>query len=401
MTETLLPTEKSELRSAFVAPLDRIEIREAGDGGGEFTLTGHAAVFDRWSEELWTFAGTFRERIASGAFEQVLKGKPDVRLLFNHDGLALARTKSGTLELSEDDEGLRVWARLAPTGVASDLRMAMQRGDVDQMSFAFTIAEDEWHEDHDSEEIERTILRVDELFDVSVVTFPAYPDTSVAMRELRAAAQAGKLHLRTVIPFRATPKAEEGSPWDGPGEVARADVDDLRAMCCWYDSNAPENKGSYKLPHHRASDSHLVVWRGVRAAMGRLMQADIPQDDKRGCHSHLAKHYDQFDKEAPNFDDLARALSLDLSDEAYETREALGQAVAQAETDSAGQEAVPIGAEAETDPPVDDERDVSASAEIDPAVGGKDALDLLRLHSKERVQAEKESYLRLLKEITR
>lgn len=185
----------AEQRVAFVASIDHVEVRESGEGNGDYTLTGHAAVFDRWSEDLDTFAGSFREKIAAGAFADVLKRKPDVRLLFNHDGLALARTKSGTLELSEDEEGLRVWARLAPTSTATDLRIAMQRGDIDQMSFAFTVAEDSWHEDKDSDEVERVILRVGDLFDVSVVTFPAYPDTDAAVRELRAAAAAGKISL--------------------------------------------------------------------------------------------------------------------------------------------------------------------------------------------------------------
>lgn len=193
MTEILEPAKSPELRSAFVAELRDVEVRQSGNGE-EFTLTGYAAVFDKWSEDLWTFAGTFREKISPGAFADVLASKPDVRLLYNHDGLTLARTKSETLELTEDEEGLRVWARLAPTSMAQDLRMAMQRGDVDQMSFAFTIAEDEWHEDHDTEEVERTILRVGELFDVSVVSFPAYPDTEATMRELRSAAEKGKIH---------------------------------------------------------------------------------------------------------------------------------------------------------------------------------------------------------------
>lgn len=388
MTETLMPAARSELRSAFIASLDSIELRESASGNGDFTLTGHAAVFDRWSEDLFTFAGSFRERIAPGAFTDVLKRKPDVRLLFNHDGMALARTKSGTLELSQDEDGLRVWARLAPTTTASDLRLAMQRGDVDQMSFAFTVAEDEWHEDHEEETIERTIIRVGELYDVSVVTFPAYPDTSVTMREIREAAREGKVHLRTVIPFRETPKAEADAAWDGPAEVARADVDDLRAMCAWYDSNAPENKGSYKLPHHRASESHPVVWRGVRAAMQRLMQADIPQDDKRGCHSHLARHYEQFDKDAPDFDDLARAQGFDLPEEAYESREALHDAVARAETDPAGQ--APSG-----------DSEEAAPAERDPADAEEDPLAALRSRTTEALQRERESYLRLLKELTR
>lgn len=186
MTETIE-------RSAFVASLTDVELRESGNGK-EFTLAGHAAVFNSWSEDLGFGGSTFRERIAEGAFTQVLKSNPDVRLLFNHDGMTLARTKSGTLDLTEDDQGLKVWARLSPDmQIARDLRAAMQRGDIDQMSFAFTVAEDDWHEDHDTDEIERTITRIGDLFDVSVVSFPAYPDTDAAIREIRAAAAAGKI----------------------------------------------------------------------------------------------------------------------------------------------------------------------------------------------------------------
>lgn len=212
MTETTVPAAESGIRSAFVAHVDRVEVRESGEGNGDFTLTGHAAVFDKWSEDLSTWAGSFRERIARGAFKEVLSRKPpaDVRLLFNHDGMALARTKSGTLELTEDKDGLRVWARLAPTSTATDLRMAMQRGDIDQMSFAFTVAEDEWHEDHDTDEIERTITRIGDLYDVSVVTFPAYPDTDAVIREIRAAATAGKI-TAPVAPAETDPAGSAAS----------------------------------------------------------------------------------------------------------------------------------------------------------------------------------------------
>jgi Escherichia/Staphylococcus phage prohead protease len=267
MTETLMPAEPRELRSAFVAHVDRVEVRESGEGSGEFTLTGHAAVFNRWSEDLATWAGSFRERIAKGAFGDVLKRKPDVRLLFNHDGLALARTKSGTLELSEDDEGLRVWARLAPTSTAMDLRMAMQRGDIDQMSFAFTVAEDEWHEDHETDEIERTIVRVGDLFDVSVVTFPAYPDTAAALREIRTAAAAGKI----TIPDEPVARAETdpaGTETVPGGAEAETDppADEAR------DADAPAEtdpavggtpleqlKQRSKTALHAAGERHLLI----------------------------------------------------------------------------------------------------------------------------------------------
>lgn len=225
MTSLATGTTAAPVRRSLIASVDQLEWRKSSNGA-DYTLTGHAAVFDQWSEELWTFAGTFRERIAAGAFAHVLAQKPDVRLLFNHDGnFALARTKSGTLELTEDDTGLRVWARVAPTSYATDLRLAMQRGDIDQMSFAFTVGEDEWHEDHDTEQVERTILRVDELFDVSVVTFPAYPDTDATMRELRAAADAG--WIAAVRTDADTPRETKEEPVAQP-ETDAADTADSR-----------------------------------------------------------------------------------------------------------------------------------------------------------------------------
>jgi HK97 family phage prohead protease len=101
----------------------------------------------------------------------------DVRFLINHDSnLVLARTKSGTLELSEDERGLRIYARVAPYSYAEDLRIAIERGDVDQMSFAFTTEQDSWSKTEDGENLRR-VSRVKDLFDVSVVTYPAYPET--------------------------------------------------------------------------------------------------------------------------------------------------------------------------------------------------------------------------------
>lgn len=244
MTATPTPATASEPRSAFIADLHGVELRESGNGA-EFTLTGHAAVFDRWSEDLATFAGTFREKIAEGAFTRVLKTKPDVRLFFNHDGMTLARTKSGTLDLSEDDEGLRVWARLSPDmQVARDLRAAMQRGDIDQMSFAFTVAEDDWHEDHDTEEVERTITRIGDLYDVSVVSIPAYPDTDATIRELRTAADAGKIH--PAAQADTDPVGEAHDTEAAPDEPADTVADPLAALRTASHMAAEREKESYR-----------------------------------------------------------------------------------------------------------------------------------------------------------
>lgn len=136
--------------------------------------------------------------------------------------------------------------------------------------------------------------------------------------------------VRGVIPYRRYPLADPNAAWDGPAERRRADVDDLRVMCAWYDSDAPDVKASYKLPHHRASD-HYVVWNGVRAAMAALLGArggaDIPAEDRRGVYNHLARHYRDFDKEPPEFREYApeelRALFPDDFDEEFVNRQAI------------------------------------------------------------------------------
>jgi hypothetical protein len=138
-------------------------------------LSGYAAVFNDASVPL-----PFKERIAPGAFRKTLTEMPDVRLLINHEGLPLARTKNGTLTLTEDERGLRFDAELADTQEARDIYTLVQRGDVDQMSFAFRVIRQNWSKD----KTERTLTEVSLADgDVSVVTYPAYPTTSVEARQ--------------------------------------------------------------------------------------------------------------------------------------------------------------------------------------------------------------------------
>ena len=155
------------------APLARVEWRDSGAGPENKTIRGYAAVFGSMSQDL----GGFREVIAPGAFAEVLSRGPDVRLLYNHDdGAVMARTKSGTLELAEDETGLRVWARvdMADPDVQRVVPK-MVRADVDQMSFAFTVEEDDWTESAGYPL--RTIRSIGELYEVSGVPFPAYEAT--------------------------------------------------------------------------------------------------------------------------------------------------------------------------------------------------------------------------------
>ena len=164
----------------WLAPLNDADLRDDGEDG--ITFIGHAAVFDRLSEDL----GGFKERIQRGAFRKVLDRAPDVRFLLNHDeNHVMARTRSGTMELSEDPRGLRVYAKLAPTQAAKDLRVLVKRGDIDQMSFGFSMRDggrDVWTEEDGG--VVRTIVAFGGLLDVSAVTFPAYPQTDATVRSV-------------------------------------------------------------------------------------------------------------------------------------------------------------------------------------------------------------------------
>jgi hypothetical protein len=163
--------------------IKNVEARQAEDG--TMRLSGYAAVFNEDSVPL-----PFLERIAPGAFRKTLTETPDVRLLINHEGLPLARTKNGTLRLTEDEAGLYMDADLPDTQAARDLYTLVERGDVDQMSFAFRVIRQKWSEDRSRRVLTELSLSDG---DVSVVTYPAYPTTSVEAREaLRSAINAIK-----------------------------------------------------------------------------------------------------------------------------------------------------------------------------------------------------------------
>jgi HK97 family phage prohead protease len=160
-----------------------VEARQAEDG--TMTLRGYAAVFNDASVPL-----PFIETIAPGAFRKTLSETPDVRLLINHEGLPLARTKNGTMTLTEDDRGLYMDAEIADTNEGRDLYKLVERGDVDQMSFAFRVIRQKWSEDRTTRTLTEVSLADG---DVSVVTYPAYPTTTVEAREaLRTAIEAIK-----------------------------------------------------------------------------------------------------------------------------------------------------------------------------------------------------------------
>lgn len=177
--------------------LESLEIRVDGDEDKR-TIVGYAAVFDKLSKPLFGF----RERIAKGAFKKTIQ-EADIRALFNHDpNHVLGRTKAGTLRLQEDDRGLRIEIDPPDTQFARDLITSIQRRDIDQMSFGFRTIKDQWDHQPDGSVI-RTLLEV-ELFDVSPVTFPAYPQTSVKVRDyLRAMAEESRAGAHSDLDWQA------------------------------------------------------------------------------------------------------------------------------------------------------------------------------------------------------
>lgn len=153
-------------------------------------ISGYAAVFDCDSVKM----GGFVERIEPGAFAKTLR-QPDVRALLEHDPRwLLGNTASGTLRLEEDHRGLKIEIDPPDTTAGRDAVESLKRGDLKAMSFGFKTVRDSWASDG-SQQV-RTLHEVT-LFDVSLVAFPAYPDTTVALRSLQDAAPVGPgLHKR-------------------------------------------------------------------------------------------------------------------------------------------------------------------------------------------------------------
>jgi HK97 family phage prohead protease len=154
----------------------QFEIRD-DNATGVPVLHGYATTFGTTYD-----LGMFKERVNRSAFDRTLSNGPDVRLLIDHEGQPLARTRSGTLTLTPDDKGLQVHAPLDPSDPdVQRLLPKMRRGDLDQMSFAFRVPDggDSWSEDFSLRDLNEINLSGG---DVSVVTYPANPDTTVSVR---------------------------------------------------------------------------------------------------------------------------------------------------------------------------------------------------------------------------
>lgn len=178
-TRTAPPLSETPIREVRRFTAGNLELR-AGDDG-MLTFTGYASVFDApYDMYGGPDAGGWTEVVDPGAFRKTLSEKPDVQLLVNHEDLPLARTKSGTMKLSDDNTGLYVEATLDPNDPdVAALVPKVQRGDLDEMSFAFRTIRQEW----DNEYANRRLLEVSiNRGDVSIVNYGANPATSFDLR---------------------------------------------------------------------------------------------------------------------------------------------------------------------------------------------------------------------------
>jgi HK97 family phage prohead protease len=173
MKEKRQDESEREIRTAHITDW---KVRTADNGGR--SIAGHVAVFNQPTDMYF-----FREQIAPGAFKSAI-GRDDIRATFNHNpDMVLGRNKAGTLTLSETDKGLYMDVQPPDTQWARDLIVSIERGDINQGSFAFQVLKQTWQESEDGKDTLRTIDDV-KLYDVSVVTFPQYPGATVGLRSL-------------------------------------------------------------------------------------------------------------------------------------------------------------------------------------------------------------------------
>jgi HK97 family phage prohead protease len=197
-------TTRKKRRHSALEPITEIrhfkatglEVREAKNTN-HIVVSGMPIVYNAPYTVHDNF-GKFTERMMPGVASNVLD-TADVRFLFDHSGLPLARTTAGTLSLRDSDKGVLIEARLdARQQLANDLGIAIERGDVSQMSCGFIVARDEWDEAME----DRSIHEFRSLLDVSAVTYPASPTTTIGLNQSEARAQRvarGQLSARSVL----------------------------------------------------------------------------------------------------------------------------------------------------------------------------------------------------------
>jgi len=270
--------------------LEGLEVRETESGK---TIRGLALPFNRNSADL----GGFIERIQPGA---VSVDNTDIVMLWQHDSTDPITRQSSGLELEVRKSGL--WFEAQATDFSDRQLDLLQRGVVKHMSFGFVTIDDEWEQE--SKPVRRTLKAI-ELREISPVTWPAYKQTSVAVRS----AQEAGIDLR-VVPDNISTAVDEDrrTPWEKPrledftseqwADLSAEERDDIAGHFTWAPTMPPDSFSELALPHHRASDGK-VIWRGLVAAAGRLDQTRLPESAMGAVRAHLAAHYKAFGEEAP------------------------------------------------------------------------------------------------------
>lgn len=222
--------------------------RAEGEDANPLQIRGHGSVFNVLSEDL----GGFREIIHPGAFDRAL-GKSDIRCLFNHDAnMILGRNTSGTLKVGTDQTGLTYDCDMADVTYARDLKVSIARGDVSQSSFAFSV---DWDDETERKwKMERTeegdwVLHhyeVEELYDVSPVTYPAYKAAGVRSLGLHPALRALDLAKEK---FEARQKKEENEEkkadeMQKAEALARSDSDFIKISLSTKEENLNINRSA-------------------------------------------------------------------------------------------------------------------------------------------------------------
>lgn len=240
-------------------------LRKKKDGNG---IEGHAAVFNQLSVDL----GGYRERIMPGAFTRHLGTNPDVRALFNHDpNIVLGRTRSKTLRLKEDDQGLQFDVDPPDTQAARDVMTSIDRGDIDQCSFGFYVRSQKWSEEPDPGDADgkrKMIVREihdAEVFDVSPVTFPAYEGTDC--------------NTRSLFPDGIPEEVSSHVPELRDAKTKKVDGADLPASSFAYVGDKNDTS-TWKLPIHFPGDV-AKTQSHIRNALARFSQTKgIPSGEK-------------------------------------------------------------------------------------------------------------------------
>lgn len=281
-----IATAFKEIDLKSIIPADKKELK--GEGTFEVVMTNESV--DRDGEIImmdgWNFDNFMKNPV----------------VLFGHD--YWSAPVGAVTEIFRDERGWVARGVFARTDEAQKLRQLYDDGFLKTVSVGFIAKERDGNK-----------ITSQELLELSFVPVPSNP-TALDARSKKAINELAAM-FKTVVPKKETPMLDVESEWDATAAIGRIkewasnendeiDYGKYKEAFAWYDGEKLDIQGSYKLPHHDVRGDELVVnWRGVAAAMGALLGAqggvDIPEDERRGVYDHLVVHYEQFEKEPPEF----------------------------------------------------------------------------------------------------